>query len=184
MSSSIVIALPKIEDAKKIRAIFQNHGYSVAAVCNTTAGALASLSNLDYGILICGYHFSDGYYRDILADLPPNFELLLLASGRYLYDAPRGLLTIELPLKSRDLLNTAEMMLSRLERRRKKEKRKPKPRSEREQNYISNAKMLLMQRNGLSEEEAYRYIQKSSMDTGTNMVESAQMILMLIYDEI
>ena len=27
-----------------------------------------------------------------------------------------------------------------------------------------------------------RYIQKSSMDSGTNMVETAQMILLLIYD--
>ena len=35
----------------------------------------------------------------------------------------------------------------------------------------------------LSEDEAYRYIQKSSMDSGTNMVETAQMLLMLLYDE-
>ena len=40
-----------------------------------------------------------------------------------------------------------------------------------------------MERNHLSEEEAYRYIQKSSMDTGTNMVETAQMILMLFFEE-
>ena len=41
-----------------------------------------------------------------------------------------------------------------------------------------------MERNHLSEEEAFRYIQKSSMDSGTNMVETAQMILMLmIYED-
>lgn len=44
--------------------------------------------------------------------------------------------------------------------------------------------MMLMQRNRLSEEEAYRYIQKCSMDSGTNMVETAQMLLMLFYDEL
>ena len=65
----------------------------------------------------------------------------------------------------------------------RKEKKKPKARSWKEQNYISNAKMMLMQRNHLSEDEAYRYIQKSSMDSGTNMVETAQMLLMLLYDE-
>ena len=67
--------------------------------------------------------------------------------------------------------------------RKRKEKKKPKARSWKEQNYISNAKMMLMQRNHLSEDEAYRYIQKSSMDSGTNMVETAQMLLMLLYDE-
>ena len=42
--------------------------------------------------------------------------------------------------------------------------------------------MVLMERNHMTEEEAFRYIQKSSMDSGTNMVETAQMILMLFYD--
>lgn len=40
-----------------------------------------------------------------------------------------------------------------------------------------------MERNHLSEEEAHRYIQKSSMDNGTNMVETAQMILTLLFEE-
>ena len=66
----------------------------------------------------------------------------------------------------------------------RKEKKKPKPRSEKEQNYISNAKRLLMEKNQMTEEEAYRHIQKCSMDSGTNMVETAQMLLMLMYDEI
>ena len=49
--------------------------------------------------------------------------------------------------------------------------------------YIKNAKSLLMERNHLTEEEAFRYIQKSSMNNSTNMVETAQMILTLLYEE-
>src|SRR5699024_12135453 len=64
-----------------------------------------------------------------------------------------------------------------------RKKKQPKKRSQREENYIRNAKFLLMERNHLSEEEAHRYIQKSSMDSGTNMVETAQMILMLMFEE-
>ena len=79
MNSSIVIALPKIEDAKKIRAILIRYGFSVASVCSTGAGALASMSELDGGVLICGYHLPDMYYRDILEYLPSYFQLLLLA---------------------------------------------------------------------------------------------------------
>ena len=152
MNSSIVIALPKIDDAKKIRTILNRHGFSVAAVCSTASTALASMSELDGGILICGYKLTDRYYRDVL--------------------------------KVSDLVNTVDMMLSQIERRLKKEKKKPKTRSWKEQNYISNAKFLLMERNHLSEEDAYRYIKKCSMDSGTNMVETAQMVLMLLYDEV
>jgi len=184
MSSSIVIALPKIEDAKKIRTILVRHGFTVAAVCNSASNALASISELDSGILICGYHLADMYYQELRDYLPKSFELILLASARVISEAPSSILTIEMPMKVSDLLNTVNMVLEQMERKARKDKKKPKLRTWKEQNYISNAKMMLMQRNHLSEEEAYRYIQKCSMDSGTNMVETAQMLLMLFYEMI
>lgn len=57
----------------------------------------------------------------------------------------------------------------------------PKKRTEREKKIISDAKNLLMERNHLSEEEAHKYIQKLSMDSGNNLVETAEMIL--IFDD-
>lgn len=184
MSSSIVIALPKIEDAKKIRTILNRYGFSVAAVCCTAARALSSISELDSGILICGCRLPDMNYRDLAGCLPDYFELLLLASARVLSEAPPSVLSVEMPMRAGDFVSTVNMMLAQLERRWKKEKKRPKPRSWKEQNYISNAKMLLMERNHLGEEEAYRYMQKCSMDSGTNLAETAQMILMLLYDGI
>lgn len=51
--SNIVIALPKIEDAKRLRAILERHGFSVTSVCSTAANALSQVSVLDAGVLIC-----------------------------------------------------------------------------------------------------------------------------------
>ena len=65
MSSSIVIALPKIEDAKKIRTILNRHGLTVASVCSSVSNALASISELDSGVLICGYKLTDAYYKTL-----------------------------------------------------------------------------------------------------------------------
>lgn len=45
---------------------------------------------------------------------------------------------------------------------------------------MDQAKKLLMERNGMSENEAHRYIQKCSMDSGTNLMETAQMVISLI----
>ncbi len=184
MSSSIVIALPKLEDAKKIRAILERHGFSVASVCNNASNALVAVSQVDGGLLICSARLTDMNYVEMREYLPPGFELLILASERVLSEIPSSFLTLKMPMRASDLINTVDMVLSQLDRRRRKEKKKPKARTWKEQNYISNAKMLLMQRNHLSEEEAYRYIQKCSMDSGTNMVETAQMVLMLLYDEV
>ena len=182
MSSSIVIALPKIEDAKKIRTILNRHGLTVASVCSSVSNALASISELDSGVLICGYKLTDAYYKDALDNLPQYFEMLLLASQRIIDEAPNSVSTVQMPMKASVLIDTVNDMLYHLERRIKKEKKKPKPRSEKEQNYISNAKRLLMEKNQMTEEEAYRHIQKCSMDSGTNMVETAQMLLMLRFD--
>ena len=181
--SSIVIALPKIEDAKKIRAVLERHGFTVASVCTTASNALSSASELGSGVLICSHRLPDMNYLDLSECMPGEFEMLLLASARMLCEVPTSILSVQMPLKASDLVNTVNMILTQQERRRRKEKKKPKARSWKEQNYISNAKMMLMQRNHLSEDEAYRYIQKSSMDSGTNMVETAQMLLMLLYDE-
>ena len=57
-----------------------------------------------------------------------------------------------------------------------------KVRSGEDQKVIQKAKELLMERNGFSEEEAHRYIQKRSMDNGTELVEVSQMILSLMQE--
>ena len=74
------------------------------------------------------------------------------------------------------------MMLMQLERRIRKERSKPKKRNQEEQEYIDRAKKILMERNNMTEPEAFRYIQKCSMDSSTNMVETAQMIILLQVD--
>ena len=81
MNTSIVIALPKIEDAKKIRTVLNRYGFTVAAVCNSGANALASISELDGGVLLCGYHLQDMYYRDLLDYMPDYFEMLLMGGN-------------------------------------------------------------------------------------------------------
>ena len=45
---------------------------------------------------------------------------------------------------------------------------------------IAEAKALLMERNNMTEEEAHRYLQKNSMDSGTNIVETAEMVLSIM----
>lgn len=181
--SIIIVVMPKVEDAKKIRRILVSHGFTDTVFCPTGAGALIEINKYPSGLVVSGYRLSDMYYRELSENLPKYFDMLLIGSAAVVSDNPSGLMSLTTPLKVFDLVNTVEMMVRQIDRRFKQDKRKPKKRSEREENYIRNAKILLMDRNHLSEEEAHRYIQKCSMDNATNMVETAQMILMLIYDE-
>lgn len=181
--SNIVIAFPKKEVAQNIRKILSQSGYSVQAVCSTGAQALASVNNLENGILICGSRFIDMMYMEIHDYLPPEFQMLLIASPTSIQEREvENLVCLELPMKVHELLQTLEMMEGQIHRRRKRLRNIPRQRSEEDRQMIEHAKALLMDRNKFSEEEAHRYIQKRSMENGTGLVEVAQMILSLMQD--
>lgn len=80
-------------------------------------------------------------------------------------------------MKGFDLVDLVAELQGEIARRIKKDRTKPKTRTAAEQKIISQAKELLMEKNGCTEEEAHRYLQKQSMDSGTNLVETAHMVL-------
>lgn len=178
---SIIVVFPKAEDAKNIRNILVRSGYRVAAVCTSGAQVLQVADRIGEGIVVCGYKFTDMLYSQLMEDIPDSFEMLLIASRSVLELCDdRKIVCLALPLKIHDLANTLEMMTGNLMRRKKKKKQQPKVRSEEENQLIANAKRLLMERNNMTEEEAHRYMQKCSMDSGTNIVETAQMVFALM----
>ena len=169
--NSIIVVLPKPEDGKSIRNLLSRHGYDVTAVCTQGSQVLNYIDMMNDGIIISGYKFSDMYYFDLKNSLPEGFDMLLLASQRVCSECgDRDIVCVSMPLKVHDLMNTLEMMCMNQTRRRKKLRAKPKQRSEAE-------KKILMERNHMTEEEAHRYIQKCSMDSGTSLTETAEMVI-------
>lgn len=53
-------------------------------------------------------------------------------------------------------------------------------RNEWQNQIVSRAKERLMDKKGMSEEEAHRYLQKCSMESGNSMTETAQMLLKML----
>ena len=73
-------------------------------------------------------------------------------------------------------------MLQSQIRKRRKARTNTKAEKPKEQKIIDNAKHLLMEKNNMTEQDAFRYIQKCSMDSGNTMVESATMVLSIYAD--
>lgn len=179
--TNIIVLFPKEGDARNIRNLLVRHGFSVAAVCTSGSQALSYANSLSDGVVVCGYKYQDMLYTQLKECLPPHFEMLLVASERVFGEcAGSKVMCVSMPLKVQDLINTLEMMCAHMARRKRKVRSKPKARSEEEQKTIQEAKELLMERNHMTEEEAHRYIQKCSMDSGTNLVETAEMVLSMM----
>lgn len=154
------------------------NGLQVSAICNSGAQALQYMDHLNTGVLICGYRFHDMIYADLLADFPLGFEMLLVTSQSHLAEAQgSGIMCVTMPVRLQDLLNTVNIMCETIERRRRKRREQPVKRSDKDKALIKKAKVILMERNNMTESEAHRYIQKCSMDAGVSMVETANMIL-------
>ena len=115
--SSIIIVLPKLEDAKHIKDILARRGLTAAALCTTASMALSQVHQLDSGVVICSYRIRDMHYTQLAEYLPDYFDMLLLASTSELESAPHDMVTLTYPIRPNDLASTVEMMLTQLDRR-------------------------------------------------------------------
>ena len=177
----IVVAFPKIEDAVSIKNLLMKNGYLVAAVCTSGAKVLSTIDSYNEGIVVCGYKLKDMIYSELRANMPAEFEMLLLASATKINGMNyEGVIPVTMPLRAGDLINTVAMLSINIERRRKKLKNIPKKRSEEEQKTIDRAKGILMEKHCMTEAEAYRYLQKTSMDSGTGLAETAEMVICIM----
>lgn len=178
---NVIVAFPKMENGKSIKSILVKNGFQVSAVCTTGAQALQHADMLGDGIVVCSSRMQDMMYTQLHEYLPPHFEMLVVASPNVWEERTiENVVCLSMPLKVHELVSTLEMMAYSIVRRKKKKKAQPRERSEEEKQMIQKAKEVLMVRNNMTEEEAHRYMQKSSMDSGTGLAETAQMILSMM----
>ena len=52
--STLIVAFPKIEEAKAVRNLLVRKGYEVAAACTSGAQVINTADRLSDGIIICG----------------------------------------------------------------------------------------------------------------------------------
>ena len=168
--ANVIVAFSKPEDAKNIKNILVRNGFQVNSACTSGAQALSLTEDLSSGIIVCGYRLTDMLFTELYEYMPKDFSMLMISSpSKWATSMPEDIVCLPM-----------EMMVQAQTRRRRKQRQQPKQRSGEEQRVIDQAKSLLMERNNMTEEEAHRYIQKCSMDSGTNLIETAQMVISLI----
>lgn len=177
---SIIVLFPKLEDARNIRNLLVRNGIDVTAVCTTGAQVIHTIDDMDAGVVVCGYKYSDMLYAELRDCMPDTFDMLLIASKLHFDECLQGnIVCIPMPLKSHDLINTLNAMIEHGIRKQKKRKERPKERTDEEKAVIENAKIMLISQRGFTEQQAHKYLQKQSMDNGMNLVETARRVLEL-----
>ena len=165
----IIVAFPKVENGKNIKNVLVRNGYQVVCVCTNGAQVIQEANGLQDGLVLCTYKLSDMIYQELAECLPPGFEMIVISTkDQWNENGTPGIVGLSVPLK---------IVSYNLERKRRKRRNAPRKRTKEEQELVDRAKAILMERNQMTEEEAHRYLQKTSMDNGTSFTETAQMIL-------
>lgn len=178
---SVLIAMPKSEDAMRIERIVQSRGLMFdIEICQTGSEVLRTANDRDFGVVICTKRLKDMSYSELSEYLPYSFGMIVLTSDVTLETFSNHTVKLLMPFKADELASTIEMLTEAYYRPRRKKKEAPaRVRTGAEKEVIDKAKFILMDRNGMTEPEAFRYIQKTSMDTGRTSVETAEMILLM-----
>ena len=179
--TGVIVAFPKPDIGKKIKNILMRNGFHVVGVCTNGAQVIQEANDLGAGVVLCTYRLPDMLYRELKDYLPDGFQMITITSREQWADnGDSSVISLSQPLKVHELISTMEMVVSSVERIRRKRRSQPRQRSREEQELIERAKNILMERNNMTESEAHRYLQKTSMDNGTSFTETAQMILSMM----
>ena len=173
---AILVAMPRHEDSSRISDIIrQSDIWEDVFVCDTGSEVLRRIEDMDISLVVCTRRLSDMGFEELHDYMPARMNMLLLTKDVQIGLFSSNIVILQMPFKTSDLISSIKMILPGGYRPRNA----GKARSPGDKLTIDKAKLLLMERNNMTEPEAYRYLQKNSMDMGRTLLETAYMILSL-----
>ena len=177
----VILAFAGEKTAERIRDIIEGAGVAACQVCHSAAEVKRLVRKERISIIVCGYKLRDETAECMAEDLPTTCSVLILAVQSFL-DLMSGdnIFKLAAPAARNDLLASVRMLLqvsNRIE-----QAARPRRGAE-ERKLIQDAKAILIDRHGMTEEEAHRFLQKKSMDSGARLTQTAQMVLDGLWDD-
>ena len=172
----VIIACKDSAMCDKLAHTLAASGIDIIGTATKGASALQKAARYygDHGVLLCSYAMTDMTASELYRIMPEGFEMVVLLSARQRAVFGGGeMLCLDIPVNRSDLISTLRMLTEP----QKPVSFRPEKRSESDREIISKAKALLMERNGMSEPDAHRFLQKRSMNSGESLVSVAMNIL-------
>ena len=171
----VIVAFESEKSCWRVKEILENSGTASCVTCHSADQVKRAVNKLHISTVICGYKLPDASAEELFDDLP-TFCAMLLVGVQNLLDLCQNddIFKLTSPVSKGDLVASVRMLIQvghRLERF-----VRPR-RSQEEQELIAQAKQLLMARHGMTEEQAHRFLQKKSMDSGAKLIQTAQLVL-------
>jgi len=186
----VIVAVHNQEMAQKIKTLLEQAGLSVAGICGSGAQVLHQAASCpDGGVIVSTLQLPDMPLQQLLRLIPETFDYLVLikAGQQELLTGP-GIYSLSVPVNGALLVQWARQLLEQRQikaaaptagypqQRPAQATASRRPlhgRNSEEQKLIEQAKYLLINRRKISEQEAHRYMQRKSMQSGMRLVDLA-----------
>lgn len=172
----IVLAFSSDSAALKIKNMLAGSGYECHhTVCHTAAELLRTVSDYDAALIIMGYKLPDMVAEEVKENIEPGCKLMSIVKAEHVDDIENeDIFVLPLPVNRQRLVSSINMFLGCTGGHRQAVKN---IRSPEENKIIERAKLFLMERYHMTEQQAHRFIQKRSMDAGDKVIDTARIIL-------
>ena len=171
----VIVAFERQTNCGRIREAIESGGEFSCVVCRSAAQVKRAVRKLRLDIVVCGFKLGEESCESLFYDLPQRCSMLMIAPQAQLeLCEAEGIFKLQAPIRRAELLASVRL-LAQLHRGGKGGG--PAQRSQEERELVAAAKAVLMDRHGMTEEQAHRFLQKQSMDNGARLTDTARLVL-------
>lgn len=169
----IVVAFERQSNCDRLREVLESTGEFTCLTCRSAAQVKRTVGKLRADLVVCGFKLADESGEELYGDLPQRCAMLMVAPQPRLdlCGAP-GIFKLPAPVDRGALLASVRLLAQLTQAR-----ESPARRSQAERELVEQAKAALMARDGMTEEQAHRLLQKRSMDSGARLTDTARQVL-------
>ncbi len=168
----VILAFRKNDTAVKIKRMLDGSAYEAVLICHSAAELIRSAAELDDVLVIMGYKIGDMLADDLIYDLNGAKVISIVRAEHLEMIDNSDIFAVPLPLNRERLIKSIDVFLGHTEKPKGKPEKTPE-----EKRIIEKAKLYLMEKYRMTEEQAHRFIQKRSMDNGAKFIDTAKLIL-------
>lgn len=170
----VIVAFERQSNCGKIREILESTGEFTCLLCRSGAQVRRAVHKLRPAIVVCGFKLADESCEGLYRDLSQRCAMLMVAPQAQLdLCETKGIFQVPTPTSRSELLASVRMLAQLAAALRSH----APVRSPKERELVEQAKQILMERNGMTEEQAHRFLQKQSMDSGARLADTARQVL-------
>ena len=171
----VILAFESQANCDRLREVLESSGGFSCIVCRSADQVRRTVRKLRLSVVVCGFKLGDESCEALSYDLPQRCSMLMIApQARLELCEADGIFKLQAPVRRSELVASVRL-LAQLSAAGKD--RGASRRSQEERELVEQAKAVLMDRYGMTEEQAHRFLQKQSMDEGVRLTDIARLVL-------